>query len=708
MLVTVPSPAAAAPIGTFALTEAQLSGDGATRAVFPMTLSSGVGRVVRPAKITVARDGLQEQAAFDAVSVTWDQQTPGLVLSVARPGLLRAGKYEIVVKLSGANGDGRLTQIETVTLTRPSAPVVVPGTLTVRQTRNSWLPDGWDKLALVPPDQTPVLSITTAQDFVLSCVQARHSSSGAGSIAVHEACADDPVKGARTLTVPYEVGDDMPIGTSGHSVILTADEFTDSKSVAITVTSRRSPTYLTGLIVLGLLLGWIVRVGLVGYRRRLDQRLQLIDFAAFIEKLQSRSPSASYLDGLQNALDARPSERASATDFEKGMVKANDAADAAVAALDTAASDAASRIGALRRDVGGSWYADGADETDPNLLETVAALVAGLDRAETALADSDVDLAGDELAECRRQLPTVADAARGAVERIAGRGPELLAVVDGAWAAPTLVRLRQYGARLAELAPSTPRGGAGSPPIGDARRIERFRSELNEASWLRFQAGLSLRELVSDSSQAMAILERKRAVSRDVADAAKASGERLLGASWIEVPEALRDGLDTTVAAFSKARLDGAGAGAAALQDGRFCDAARSVISDEDRYGTRPTGVRPATDEERAALSAAITALPPVPQAQQALPPEMLLVPEHTVTAPRRSRAGTAFLSGLLGFVQFALLLPLVLLFGFYLFGDSWTGSVQDMLSVLTWAFGIDLTVAGVAAAVSAGRPLAQ
>lgn len=109
-----------------------------------------------------------------------------------------------------------------------------------------------------------------------------------------------------------------------------------------------------------------------------------------------------------------------------------------------------------------------------------------------------------------------------------------------------------------------------------------------------------------------------------------------------------------------------------------------------------------ATEEARTAYQAAMR---PPPSPLDAIVEALAPTPTQALAAARRDEKTTERKQFLVGLARFALLTLILMVTAYGLYADTWIGTWQQIVAVVTWAFALDVTVSAVQGEFTKVRP---
>lgn len=288
-VILVSAPAATADVGTFpGGTAVNVARNTNTRAVFPMVLDAGID----PAKVTVRivdvrQDDIPAQDLRDAVvEALFVKGLPAIRLRFLDPAA-EVGTYDITLKLR----QGRQSQFVTFVLTRATAEVKAPSSLTIDHEESwrvlEWLDVLGDLSHLAPTDEPPLWlrvgphDALGADDFTVT-----ETDSARGTVTGHLVDEDGALRYAYSL-------DGLPLGQSTQTLEIASPQLAEPLLVTLNVSNRR-PLALIGLMVLlGLLTGSGLRRWIEPAIARLEARRGLLDLVHTIKAARAKATGAA-------------------------------------------------------------------------------------------------------------------------------------------------------------------------------------------------------------------------------------------------------------------------------------------------------------------------------------------------------------------------------------------------------------------------------
>ena len=651
---------AAADVGTVpGGTATTLSRSGATHAVFPMTLTAGVAAPsVRPVVVSVARDGVQSTAEGAAVRVTWTAAAPAMVVDVPANGLPRAGTYVVTVKLLA----GRQTQLVALTLTRPAATRTVPTAVPVVVERPFLKLPGWHS--------RPPLTVTLGPDDTLTALTGAQLTAADGTVTIDPVDVSGAGPANRTVTLPYELTEDFPLGTTTRTVTLSSPQLTEAKTVTFEVTVRRSRWLICALVVLGLLAGWGVRGVLAPLRGRLEMDRRAQALRDEVERLRGESEDRVHHEQL-NAISGRLAGlRGSAAKRKTAIDEEETALTEVVADLDRRVGEQHARYAALAV-LGGDW------RLPDGLAAGLATVRNGLRTADERLAVLDADGARAQLDEVERAGAALARDGRDSLTLLRTAVDTLVEAI-GDRTQGAIGHLRRKLALLRTDAEPAAAADAGAV-LTAVDATEQRRRDLPAAVDDYAAETSEVRDVLLQAPRPPDLTALEHALAELPRDGDLDALADAVPGVLREVERAVRAALPAGPDAEVEAALNAGNVRAAAARA-----AGTGTLGDE----TAPT----------------------VAGTEETAPPKTPEVPAVPPRRTPRTPAQPGFVSRALGLgawlavnvAQFVLLGAILVALAYALHSEKWTGTAADMVAVLTWAFAIDVSVGGVTAALAA------
>lgn len=634
-VVVTPALAAELVVVTPADLAITLPAGGATTIDVPLAVADGVVATGLQADVVGVRRGGVPVGGDAGVGVELPAGMGMLRVAVAEDALQRQGAYTVTVLVRS----GQQRQLLPLTLTRPAAQLRIPATVAVE--REVWFPElgGGPWLIdvtelpafLRPDDEAPPLSVVNTGEGPLRSLDPVRGEAMTDGVAVTvgEGLAD-PLAPDEALELDYQVVGNPPLGTVNRSVELRSPQLADPVIVTFAITTRRSPWLIGLLVVLGLLLGWLLRKALPWISRRLATRSAQIRLLAEFDELNRRY--------RHQRLTATIAEHRSLIQAAHGLEQREWRLRGATTAVNAAIEQLRADVAPLRqraddhaRLLRAAWQITGpAADRLPALRERVDGLAGPLDRGDVGRAEADLAVID---ADVRALLAEVDDeTARYASELSAVQAP-----------------LRSYEATF-----QAPR-----------RRVERLHDVATAA--------------VEQPPEQLDRLHR-------VVVGLQPLWDEVLEAAAI-MPEQL-GGTDVAANAVPTAELK---AVRAAVRRGdlhrRLMALPPALVALKEAVGDDLLG--------HAGTDVAATAAPvEAPTVERPLlGPGLGFVPLPRHVSTTLGLIGTAGLRGFVDLARTVLLGALLIALTYGWFVDDWTGTAAQMIAIVGWAFGVDLTV---------------
>ncbi|WIM93245.1 hypothetical protein ACTOB_005218 [Actinoplanes oblitus] len=677
-LLDVPAAAAADLIVVSDGTTATLPPRASAIVSFPLTAAPGVP--LDPAPEVAVQRVLLDKEQLDvagAVEPWITAAVPALELRVSTDRLATPGAYEIL--LSVTRGDQR--QLVTVTLTRPPGRVVTPATVTVKRTL-PLLPGGTTE------ERLPRLTVFAASGTRLVTMSAFQVEPDDPQIRVGTVAV--PVEPGGHTDVPYTVAGTAGPGTVTRTVQISSPQLSDPVPVTFSVTTRRHPGLIAVFLILGVLLGLAVRTLLpraAAWRAREIDRRQL---EADLTSLAGQYPDEEF--------GAFLAERRAALHAARGAGVTTTAA-----AIRTAV---AQRLEALQAELTGLDDRYRAPATilrsdwrlPASLADGVGAARAALARADAALdarnrggardALTDVDRAVDDLVREAGDwgalaLAGLTDLANALGDRDKGSLGQLR----------TAVLLARSGVPVSAVAsPATTADLARRLREADqtVQRFAALRPYLNGVAEEADLLAKTLAEHQQDVADLTAATRSARAGARAAGDDPATAAEPLARVIS-ELVTAEQDAIRRPLRAAQEPAVD------AMLASGDMAGALQVVLG---KLGTTTAPTSPVLlgDEATTIMAATrtVSEATPVPQ------PRLAILPNRSPARDRWNAASRGIVLAVAGagvlLVHTLVAVAIVLLVGYGLFLSSWTGTLNDVTTILVWAFAVDVSIAGLSA----------
>lgn len=284
---------------------------GATRAItsttesvtFPLTVLGDIPPIVIDATVV---DIVHDNAAqsTDSVTASVDLTARMLTLTITDPDAFTAqGDYDVTLLLTAPplpETTAPLTESLNVKLTRSAATLAQGGTIEVT-TYDRPLGDWPPMWLLNPPDVEPPLTVAVGGDGELLSLSAMQKERAAGAVTLAIPCDDttcplaagspvalpEPLEPEGVLALDYDLTD-FPLGTTTRQVELRSPQIEGAVTLTFEVTRALSPSVIPFIVVLGLLLGWLVRTALphlIAWAQRGRRRRALLHIADNVGRL---------------------------------------------------------------------------------------------------------------------------------------------------------------------------------------------------------------------------------------------------------------------------------------------------------------------------------------------------------------------------------------------------------------------------------------
>ncbi|WP_324651588.1 hypothetical protein [Georgenia sp. H159] len=671
--------------------------DGSTS--FPVVTADDVAAEDLSATVVRVRQGSTEVAPDGAVAVRWVPALPAVALDLTDDGLARAAEYEVVVALT--HTDGR-RQLLTFTLTRADGELAVPTTTELTVTRGvSVLGTQVLEQKVDGPTRLPAV---VGADTRLTELRARQLE--AGDPVVQLGVGPDVLPAGPGTELDLSVTVDAAAGKVGEvtrTVELVSPQLTDPTTVTITVLTRRHPVFLGAALVLGALLGTLVRVLLPRWTAALATQRARADLLLQLDALRAASEDTTFREDITAIRVALAAARGRSR-IDTAVAAAARDAQLRVTALDEALRGHSATLAALRS------AARRRPALPAELEQPLARLSAALDVAGTSLERRDATSAGEHLRSSAEEAGRLLDAASTWTADVRSA----LADATTAVGQPTADGAGALRARLDGLAGRLPPESAeASPPTEPdavATQLDAVLTALDRAGgYAALNLPVAVTRLADDVRDAADTLE---SVEPAVATTLRTAADRFSD-SLPPVGRDLRRHLDDLTERFSTLRdvlVDELGRGlptdrrdpvTAAVSRGEVVTAA---LLRAQALAT-PTTTRLGTAASTGPVTAGTVAVP-TEQEPAETPPVLAQAPVTfgalIRTLPRRTLIGAAGM--LLGLTHVVLALVLVLLTGYALFLPDWQGHYADLFQAFTWAFAVDLTITGLRALVTVGK----
>ncbi|MFC4068690.1 hypothetical protein [Actinoplanes subglobosus] len=630
----------------------------------------------------VLRNGAPLSAA-GLVTATVVTPIPALELTVNTDLLPAPGAY--TVRLSLAQGAGK--QLITVTLNWPPGQLVAPATLTLQRT-----------LPLLPGDDAdiskPRLTVRAGPASRIVGLSDHQVEPDDPQIVVSTPGQGRPLGPGDHVDLPYTVTGGTDPGSVVRTVRLSSPQLSEPVPITFTVVTRRHPGLIAVALILGVLLGLVLRILLpraAAWRARGQQRREL---ELQLAGLGSQYPDDGFRAFLGVQQDRLRGARGPAITEVVATVR-NDVT-ARLQSLQAELTALDDRYRSLAEVLRPTWHLPAA------FGEDLKAGRAAADAADAAITAGDAGSARDSL---DTATDRTADLARRAVTWSTQLGGCLddLRAAAGDRSKGELGNLLIAVRATEEQIPAAP---ASDPPtnaeLGRLLRQVHITDDLLANLRTRIDAVLA---------EAATIVGSLRTAGQDVTGVEQAmtqvrEAQHRFGTDPITAITAAAPALERLVAAEleairqpMKAQPDPAvdqkmGTGDMVGATGDVIDKLRST--GRTKLGSAPAA--PATTPPADVAVPASTAPPGVVLAARApLRDQLRAAPQGILLAV--AGAGVLLLQTLAA-------LAVVLLIGYGLFLPGWTGTLQDVTKVVVWAFAIDLSVAGLTALLAPANAL--
>ena len=613
-------------------------------AVFPMTpVGATSAEGLQASVVRVVRDNRPtsaEQSAAVVASVVTD--IPAIKLTANVDALSQVGTYRITVAVIS----GALRQLVDLELVRSSAAIQAPATVQVQRT--VLVPEFNWCLAFCS-EELPELRLVAGADSRVTQLNAYGTGASADQVVMGSydqampVALPTPLTEGGSLVLPYILTGPAQLGSVQRPVTINSPQLSQPLPVQFDVVTKRSAVLIVVIAALGMLLGFFVRRGLVTVRDRAAAVSRALDLADRLETLRAAKADEAFrktTDQLIGRLRAVSRWRP-VTEVD-GVV--NDSEVAANAAL----ADLRTRLVAVATELPGYEAMLGRDWQVPSVLKGRLAQATG------SLTEASKRFDLDDAAGAQAELGTLQSLLTSSVR------PEAESVVETAVAnagALTEVLSRHSNRRGVQQLLVRPQRIAQLPPLAaDAPLM----SVLLAAHQVTLDSKLTVDEIASWLAASLTGPdpdERTRVV------------QQVQGLATQDFPLAMVGGILDDVLPAADSEVD------------ELLESAG--VPEGDRNAETPNEVATPLDPDLFA-------------------PSHRSVRAEQISARRRQAlAGVVRIGAQI--VRFALLLAVLSLAAYGLFGPSWTGTYADMLAVFSWAFAIDVGIDAVATTLRPG-----
>ena len=688
-----------ADIVTLLANTATLPATAVAQVSFPVTPAGNVD--LATAQLSVARltHDQVELPVPGGFTAEMNAQIPAIVLTVPTDQLPAQGSYDVLLALQA----GSARQLVTVTLMRSAGQVAAPATIAVSRT-TSWLwLWGWGA-----GSTKPRLTIVTSADTRLLTLSARQVEAEDPQVTVHINAESPLVQPNGSVDLPYDVTGAPSPGTVTRTVLLSSPQLSTPVTVTFTITTRRSPVLIAIALLAGVLLGLLLRLvlpTLTNWRKTQLQRQDLDEqLAAWQDQYQDpdfRKEIGDLRTTLRNAkyrqlADVIGTVRTMATQKLQDLQTRLTTQDAAF----RAAAEVFRREWRLPPD-------QKAGDDEPGIQAAVNQARAGLAKADAALAVKDAKAADEALARVTDAARNTSDAALRWGNQVSQALGAMVADLQN-YDSGTLASLKAALGPAAQGAPAeitqANGPGTGADPVHDAESrlsevhatMERYAAARPYFAALAGEADEVARGLTEHRFSAGPI----PAAAQGLRDTSNAAGDDPAVAGP-RVTAAVREVVDATREAIGSAPLGDRPEVQALLSRGDLVGAANRLFDQHPAPAAAAVGAARLGPGTRAALAVAQSTAATYEHRDPAI-----VLPG--ARAPITDRLRSTPSSVTLAFAGFAaeglhvLAAVIIVLFtGYALFLSNWTGTYADLVQVVSWAFAVDLSVAGLTALVT-------
>lgn len=669
-----------------------------------------------------ARAELRPAFRAKLVAAGADAPRVGVLELTLEPRRLKAaGSYVVRLLATMRDGSETVAQVVELTVVRPAA-VLQAGPVTLERVRRFMGSDTETRLPLWVAEQSGRAAIQE-----LGVGSTTLSGPGIPSFPSVRLDWDTTLRAGEARAESIVIDGELPLGSTKGTLTLRSDQVSAPVTITVQVRVRRSWSWLFGAMILGIVVGHIVRILLERRRLELQARtianLQLAEIQALVQRVAD-SRTRTRLEGIAGALKTamdgtQPAVRRSKNAFWRALRAAFDGtystASAMTAAAEQAAKDAKSAVDelairqqrakakleavrtALRRPEG--HFAD--------VAEQVRASREWLDDVARTIDEGDLTAMEPELEDVSEsvfhQLRPLAAAWAQAVDEALGS--------IGTWRSDPIDRAREtLTDKVGVLSAAVDDPTHAVNPLVDAAAALAWQVE-------RQLIGQILRQVLLTASDVTRALTLATAAQPTLGATMQARiaeiGGRVdaLGArsQLPGTPGALR-AIGTQVRALREdmvaviRMVDHQSAPAAdvetALAEGRFIDAVRTVLSRAAAQAHDGVGGRELGDDDTVA-PIDVTATEIATQEGEE-PPARGRGAWGNAQARGARAYGLAAIpalerqQGVVAFAQWIATAILVLVAGFLIFRDLFVGDTASLLTLFFWGFFVDVSLAHV------------
>lgn len=291
--------------------ELRVEGDSASVMV-PIVPSGPVLHQIRFEKQLVTSNGDSGTALFEAITVPTEAVNItsthdwGVILITVNTGKVRtAGVYNVQIRALGPTDPAKPSELSAlsfdVSLTLPAAKLAPVGTLLFEQV---W---GQPSCLSHPGLRKLFLSETAGKSRVTRIVAKQvdlvPANDNVSDGELHFATPPDIPPFGEARVEPHLLGT-FPLGVSRGTVKITAPELAEPVTVAIEVRAHRHPWLILLLIPGGLILGYLIRVGLQHQIERDQAKLKAADFGELLANEMRLHPDSVFVAAVTKILNA--------------------------------------------------------------------------------------------------------------------------------------------------------------------------------------------------------------------------------------------------------------------------------------------------------------------------------------------------------------------------------------------------------------------
>lgn len=602
------------------------------------------------------------------------------------------GEYRVLLEVHRRTRRQRIA----LTITHPAATLHAPATVIVERTEGFLL---WkEKLGSRPLRLAETSGKTRLGPLAVDQVDGPTGSRVTnGEVTFPNAREVAPRR--RTTLAPTLSGS-FPRGTSTGTLAVDAPQLASAVSVAYEVRSKRHVGTLLLAIMLGVLAGYLARVGLkaiIDRNRQRQRGYELLDDIAAEREQRPDSVFEKAVDDLSEGFAPQLSKRGTPEEIKAKIDTAAKRFEKAVNDHETATAATRSALIDLTTLVETPWAAP------RDIRERLTSQGEELQAATAALERNDATSAKAAISRARS---AISGPVRDRAQAWSVRVEEFLA-------APALTRLPvalrvQVDAARSDLSTTIASAGLDEPQpnlnrilpavhVGESR-LRRTVAALSQVSLTVADVVDALRDGASTDRDALAAVE---AADRALSSTLRTRLDDPAFDTIVERLDALLDTLRTAIEQPVEGDMAILAQVRARLDVGRYADAA--TIAARPRVRAEPRLSRSSTTSAAAAVAyqpnlvAAETAVAPATIAtQRAAPLERFRV--------RLSRATSLAVLAQASLLRTLLVLAAAVLAGYALLSNAFVGSVEQLIAAFFWGFASDVTAEGLVAAARSNQ----